>query len=60
MKVSEQYLRKIYLAFGWKARNQIEDCVEKIINTLESMSKDDKDAIFTVLDPEVKKAIDDN
>lgn len=60
MRVNEKYIRTMYIAFGHKARNTIRRCVESIVDMLESMSKDDRDAIFSVLDPEVKKAIIDD
>lgn len=60
MKVDEKYLKKVYIAFGWKARDVIQGCVEKIIATLESMSKEDREALFAVLDPEVRNAIIDD
>ncbi len=57
MKVNEKYIRTMYIAFGHEARDTIRRCVENIISTLESMSKDDRDTILAILDPEVKKAI---
>jgi Mg/Co/Ni transporter MgtE len=60
MKVNEKYIQTMYIAFGHDARDIIRHHVENIVDTLESMTKDDRDAIFTVLDPEVKKAIIDD
>lgn len=57
MRVNEKYLQRMYVAFGREARENIRDCVNKIIATLEEMSEGDRDAILSVLDPEVRKAI---
>lgn len=60
MKVNQNYLGTMYVAFGWEARERIEECVKKIIATLESMPADERNAIFNILNPEVKKAIDND
>ncbi len=60
MKVNDRYLRKMYVAFGYKARDDIHRCVDKIIDALEMMTENDRNATLEVLDPEVKKAIVDD
>jgi len=57
MRVNEVYLQTMYVAFGRKTRREIRSCIERIIDSLETMPKPRREAMMEVLNPEVRKAI---